>query len=55
MNCSGGGNFLKNNKMIKPTPLAEVSSVQLPSVPVLVYSQAAAQSFPHLEEKTQTS
>lgn len=36
-----------NNRFTKPIPLAEVSLVRLPSVQVLVYSQATAQSFPH--------
>lgn len=53
---SGGSNFfahfILNNSFTKPIPLAEVSLVQLPSVQVLAYSQATAQSFPHLKEKT---
>lgn len=43
--------FFLNNRYTKPIPLAEVSSVQLPSVQILVYSQATAQSFPHLKRE----
>lgn len=58
-NHSSDGNFFNpltsNNKFTNPIPLAEVSLVQLPSAQVLVYSQATAQSSPHLKEKTQNS